>query len=159
MRLLGALKAKVGTCMANAAVYSTLAAMPIVAQTPIATGQTNVQSAVDLLSLDLTVRDRHNRPVFDLKPEEMPVTDNSKPAKLTEMRLVNGERLNDYPSENGLRLHLGLGSHAQIDRAEVLWPDAKKEVIENLSADQYFVVREVQGIVSVSEPQQLTNLH
>jgi hypothetical protein len=64
-----------------------------------------------------------------------------------------------YLSQNDLRLHFGLGSHAQIDRAEVLWPDGQKDVIANLPADRYYVVREGQGIVSVSKPQQLTNLH
>jgi VWFA-related protein len=95
MRMLGEMKAKVGACTAIAAIYSTLAGAPIVSQTPVATGQTSVQSALDPVSLDLAVRDRHNRPVLDLKPEEITVTDNGTPAKLTEMRLVTGEQQNE----------------------------------------------------------------
>ena len=64
-----------------------------------------------------------------------------------------------YLSQNDLRLHFGLGSNAHLDRAEVLWPDGKKEVITNLAADRYYVVREGQGVVSDSKPQQLANLH
>jgi hypothetical protein len=39
-----------------------------------------------------------------------------------------------------------------------LWPDGKKEVIRNLAADRYYVVREGQGLVSNSRPHQLANL-
>src|ERR1700739_931868 len=63
-----------------------------------------------------------------------------------------------YLSQNDLRLHFGLGSYAHLDHAEVLWPDGKKEVITNLAADRYYVVREGQGIVSDSKPQRLANL-
>jgi hypothetical protein len=63
-----------------------------------------------------------------------------------------------YLSQNDLRLHFGLGSYAHLDRAEFLWPDGKKEVITNLAADRYYVVRESQGIVSDSKPQELANL-
>jgi VWFA-related protein len=45
---------------------------------------------VETISLDLAVRDRHNRPILDLKPEELTVADNGKPAKLAKLRLVNG---------------------------------------------------------------------
>jgi len=63
-----------------------------------------------------------------------------------------------YLSQSDLRLHFGLGSYARLDRAEVLWPDGKKEVITNLAADRYYVVREGRGIVSDSKQQQLANL-
>ena len=63
-----------------------------------------------------------------------------------------------YLSQNDLRLHFGLGSYAHLDRAEVLWPDGKKEVITSLAADRYYVVREGQGIVSDSKPQRLAKL-
>jgi hypothetical protein len=63
-----------------------------------------------------------------------------------------------YLSQNDLRLHFGLGGYAHLDRAEVLWPDGKKEVITNLAADRYYFVREGQGVVSDSKPQQLANL-
>ncbi len=63
-----------------------------------------------------------------------------------------------YLSQNDLRLHFGLGSYAHLDHAEVLWPDGKKEVITNLAADRYYVVREGQGIVSDTKPQRLATL-
>jgi enediyne biosynthesis protein E4 len=64
-----------------------------------------------------------------------------------------------YLSQNDLRLHFGLGSHEAVDQAEVSWPDGKVEILAHLAADRYYVVREGQGIVSDSKPQQLTNLH
>ncbi len=63
-----------------------------------------------------------------------------------------------YLSQNDLRLHFGLGSYAHLDRAEVLWPDGKKEVITNLAADRYYIVREGQGVVSDSKPPRLATL-
>ncbi len=42
--------------------------------------------------LDLAVRDRRNRPIFDLRPEEVSITDNGAPAKLTGLQLVNGKQ-------------------------------------------------------------------
>jgi enediyne biosynthesis protein E4 len=53
-----------------------------------------------------------------------------------------------YLSQSDLRLHFGLGNHDRLDRAEVLWPDGKKEVIANLAADRFYVVREGEGVVS-----------
>lgn len=63
-----------------------------------------------------------------------------------------------YLSQNDLRIHFGLGSHESIDRAEVLWPDGKKETLGRVAVDRYYSVREGLGIVSDSKPQQLTNL-
>jgi VWFA-related protein len=75
--------------------YFTIGAAPLVSQTPAATGQASLQSAGQLVSLDLVVRDRHNKPVLDLKPEQVTVTDNGKPARLTDLRLVNGTQQNE----------------------------------------------------------------
>jgi len=51
----------------------------------------------DEVSLDLVVHDKKSRPVLDLKPEEIAVTDSGSPVKLSSLRLVgkeeNGERL------------------------------------------------------------------
>jgi enediyne biosynthesis protein E4 len=59
-----------------------------------------------------------------------------------------------YLSQNDLRLHFGLGSHEIVDRAEVLWPDGRKETLIHLEGDRFYSVREGQGIVSDSKPQQ-----
>src|SRR5450432_1125728 len=43
------------------------------------------------VSLDLIVRDHGNNPVLDLKPEEIAVTDDGVPVKITNLRLVQGD--------------------------------------------------------------------
>jgi len=53
-----------------------------------------------------------------------------------------------YLSQHDLRLHFGLGNHARLDQAEVLWPDGKREVLTNLAADMFYVVREGEGVVA-----------
>jgi len=53
-----------------------------------------------------------------------------------------------YLSQHDLRVHFGLGNHERVDQAEVLWPDGKKEILTNLAADRFYVVREGQGVVS-----------
>jgi hypothetical protein len=86
------MKAQVCMYAAMAAICAVTGAVPIVCQTPAATGQSSAQSAAEPVSLDVAVRDRHNKLVLDLKPEEISVTDNGKPAKLTDHRLVNGKQ-------------------------------------------------------------------
>lgn len=59
-----------------------------------------------------------------------------------------------YISQNDLRIHFGLGDHESLDKAEVLWPDGKVEVLANLAANRFYLVREGAGVVSSrpSEP-------
>lgn len=57
-----------------------------------------------------------------------------------------------YLSQHDLRIHFGLGNHASVDRAEVLWSDGKKELLTNLAADRFYVVREGEGVVSTKAP-------
>jgi len=94
-----------------ALVYFKIGAAPLVAQAaaaavpaPAAAGQTSGQAGAapapaaatnapanaGPISLDLAVANKHNKPVLDLKAGEVTVDDNGKPAKLTELRLVNG---------------------------------------------------------------------
>lgn len=63
-----------------------------------------------------------------------------------------------YLSQSDLRLHFGLGSHEMVERAEILWPDGKKEILTNLSADRFYSVREASGIVADQPPAHLTKL-
>jgi enediyne biosynthesis protein E4 len=63
-----------------------------------------------------------------------------------------------YLSQNDLRLHFGLGSHAVVDAAEVSWPDGKKETLTDLAADRFYVVREGKGVISTKPPDHSTNL-
>jgi enediyne biosynthesis protein E4 len=58
-----------------------------------------------------------------------------------------------YLSQNDLRLHFGLGDYEKADKAEVLWPDGKVEVLMNLAAGRYYYVREGAGVVSGALPQ------
>lgn len=59
-----------------------------------------------------------------------------------------------YLSQHDLRIHFGLGKHDRVDRAEVLWPNGKKETLMNLAADKFYVVREGAGVVSSKGPDQ-----
>jgi hypothetical protein len=71
-------------------------------------------------------------------------------------RLVQlGEVLSggSYLSQNDLRLHFGLAGYQKVDKAEVLWPDGKVEILTNLSADRFYSVREGAGIVSSRTPE------
>jgi hypothetical protein len=53
-----------------------------------------------------------------------------------------------YLSQNDLRIHFGLGSHEQVDKAEIQWPNGKKETLTNLPADRFYVLRESEGVLS-----------
>jgi len=57
-----------------------------------------------------------------------------------------------YLSQHDLRIHFGLGSHARVDKAEILWPDGTRETLTNLSSDRFYVVREGAGVVSSNPP-------
>jgi hypothetical protein len=63
-----------------------------------------------------------------------------------------------YLSQHDLRIHFGLGTHERLDRAEVLWPDGKRETLTNLSADRFYVVREGDGVISSKPPEQKVKL-
>jgi VWFA-related protein len=80
----------VGICTAIAAIN--FSAASLISQTPAAKGQAILQSEATPVLLDLGVRDRHRKPVLDLRPEEVSVADNGAPAKLTSLRLVNGDK-------------------------------------------------------------------
>jgi VWFA-related protein len=51
---------------------------------------------VDEVSLDLVVLDKSHRPVRDLKPEDLTITDNNTPVKLQGLRLVSGNATSDH---------------------------------------------------------------
>ena len=50
----------------------------------------------DEVSLDLVVHDKKQRPVLDLKPDEVAITDNGDPVKITSLRLVGSGSENDH---------------------------------------------------------------
>ena len=72
-----------------------LAAAPVLSQTPpSATGPSNLQAPGDEVLLDLSVHDKHNKPVLDLQTDQISVTDNGVPVTLTGLRLVSGQQEN-----------------------------------------------------------------
>jgi hypothetical protein len=52
-----------------------------------------------------------------------------------------------YLSQSDLRLHFGLGAHAQADKVQISWPSGAKEVLANIAADRFHCVLEGSGIV------------
>ena len=57
-----------------------------------------------------------------------------------------------YLSQNDLRVHFGLGTHARLDKAEITWPDGKTETLRNLAADHFYTVREGSGVIASTPP-------
>ena len=49
-----------------------------------------LSTTVDEVSLDLVVRTKSGKPILDLKPGDLEVTDNGTPVKLTDLHLVKG---------------------------------------------------------------------
>ncbi len=75
--------------------------------------------------------------------------------QITAGNLVQSDEIRSggsYLSQSDLRLHFGLANHDRLERAEIFWPDGKKEVLTGLSADRFYVVRESAGIVAVMLP-------
>ena len=65
---------------------------------------------------------------------------------LKQMREVrSGE---SYLSQNDLRLHFGLGSHAKIDSVDIAWPSGDKQSLHDLNADFIYTIEEGTGIRS-----------
>jgi hypothetical protein len=57
-----------------------------------------------------------------------------------------------YLSQHDLRVHFGLGEHQVVEKVTVLWPNGKTEVLTNLAADRYYLVREGAGVVDSRLP-------
>jgi enediyne biosynthesis protein E4 len=51
-----------------------------------------------------------------------------------------------YLSNNDPRLHIGLGSNKVVDQLEIDWIGGKKEILKNISADRYIIIKEGSGI-------------
>jgi hypothetical protein len=72
--------------------------------------------------------------------------------KLTQLGEVNSS--GSYLSQNDLRLHFGLGKNEVAAKVTVFWPDGKQEILTNLAADRFYVVREGAGVVASMPPKQ-----
>jgi enediyne biosynthesis protein E4 len=53
-----------------------------------------------------------------------------------------------YLSQHDLRLHFGLGAHARIDKAEIIWPDGSVDALTNLASDRFYVIQQGTGVIS-----------
>lgn len=62
----------------------------IPASTPPAAADTS--HTADAMQLYLVVRDKHDKPVLDLKPEDLNVTDDGSPVRLDDLRLISGTK-------------------------------------------------------------------
>jgi VWFA-related protein len=64
--------------------------------------QPSPSQAVDMLvkaeevSVDLVVDDKNNKPILDLKPEELEITDDKSPVKLNSLLLMRGKQESDH---------------------------------------------------------------
>jgi hypothetical protein len=47
-----------------------------------------------------------------------------------------------YYSSNGLRLHFGLGTAAEADEIEIVWPSGIRQLMKNVKANQVVVIHE-----------------
>ncbi len=53
-----------------------------------------------------------------------------------------------YLGQNDLRVHVGLGSAAVIDRIEVVWPGGRTETMTSVKANQLVAIREGAGVTA-----------
>jgi len=59
--------------------------------TPDTPAATPLTTTVDEVNLDLTIRTKHNKPILDLQPSQIAVTDDGSPVQLSSLRLVNAD--------------------------------------------------------------------
>ena len=65
---------------------------------------------------------------------------------MTQVREVKAG--SSYLGQNDLRVHVGLGKSAKIDRLEVRWPNGQNEVIDGAAVNQILTVTEGKGITA-----------
>jgi enediyne biosynthesis protein E4 len=64
---------------------------------------------------------------------------------ITQMREIAGG--GSYLSQSDLRAHFGLGSQTRAETIEIAWPSGQKQVLRNVDADRFLIVKEGSGIV------------
>jgi hypothetical protein len=45
-----------------------------------------------------------------------------------------------------------MGTHERVEKAEVIWPGGKTEILNNLAADRFYTVQEGAGVVRSESP-------
>ncbi len=89
------MKSYLRSCAAVSASLLLLAAIPAILHSqavPEPQPTSTLQLPADEVLLELVVEDKHNRPVVDLQPDQIAVTDNGVPVKLTSLRFISGSR-------------------------------------------------------------------
>ena len=61
-------------------------------------------------------------------------------------QLVEVRSGGSYLSHNDRRVHVGLGSAANVDRVQIRWPDGFEETVSGVAADRFYVAREGKGL-------------
>jgi enediyne biosynthesis protein E4 len=56
-----------------------------------------------------------------------------------------------YISQSDLRVHIGLGAHDHADKIEITWPSGAHETLTNVAADNFYGVKEGEGIVALEK--------
>ena len=80
-----------------------IASAPLALALPQPQPQTTIKSNVEEVLLDLVARDRKGKPIADLRPEDIVVTDNGVPQTILSFRLVKGA---EAVSSNGTAMPL-----------------------------------------------------
>ena len=52
-----------------------------------------------------------------------------------------------YLSQNDLRVHFGIGTANRADRVEIRWPSSGTQILQNLDADHFYIVKEGEGVI------------
>jgi hypothetical protein len=65
-----------------------------------------------------------------------------------EKQVLINQWATSYLSNNDPRLHIGLGSHKEIDQLEIVWAGGKKETFNKINSDRYITIEEGRGIIS-----------
>jgi enediyne biosynthesis protein E4 len=66
-----------------------------------------------------------------------------------------------YLSQNDLRLHFGLGSDGHADKVEVLWPNGKSQVFQDVAADCFYHLKQGETLsqIHVTRPSPIPPTH
>jgi hypothetical protein len=54
-----------------------------------------------------------------------------------------------YLSNNDPRMHIGLGRSEKAELLEISWADGKKEVFRNIACDQYIIILQGKGVITL----------
>jgi hypothetical protein len=66
-----------------------------------------------------------------------------------------------YLSQNDLRLHFGLGDAARMDTVEVLWPNGKSQVFQDVAVDCFYHLKQdgVPTLANGTRPPAVSSVH